>query len=67
VGLFKVVETQIVRNIVENIYWITADTFEVYQELLNVRSQAGQKNMTKLIAASLDATYEDLMRSLQAR
>ncbi len=66
-GLIKVVETRMVRNIVEKIYWITADTFEVDQELLNFTSQEGQENVTKIIAASLDATREDIMRSLQAR
>ena len=66
-GLIKVVETRMVRNVVEKIYWITADNFEVDQELLNFTSLEGQENVTKMIAASLDATREDIMRSLQAR
>jgi DNA-binding transcriptional ArsR family regulator len=66
-GLVRVVETRMVNNIMEKIYWITADTFEVDKDLLNFTSDAGHDNITRVIIASLEATREDILRSLQAR
>jgi DNA-binding transcriptional ArsR family regulator len=66
-GLIRVVETRMVNNIMEKIYWITADTFDVDKDLLNFTSDAGQENLTRVVTASLDATREDILRSLQAR
>ena len=51
----------------EKIYTITADTFEVDKELLNFTSDAGHENITSVVIAALDATREDILRSLQAR
>ena len=67
VGLVRVVETRMVKNIMEKIYWITADTFEVDKDLLNFTSDAGHEHITKVVTASLDATREDILRSFQAR
>jgi DNA-binding transcriptional ArsR family regulator len=66
-GLIRVVETRMVNHIMEKIYWITADTFDVEKDLLNFTSEAGHENITRVVTASLDATREDILRSLQAR
>ena len=66
-GLIRVVETRMVNNILEKIYWVTADTFDVDKNLLNFTSDAGQENITRVVTTSLDATREDILRSLQAR
>lgn len=66
-GLIRVVETHMVNNMMEKTYWITADTFEVEKDLLNFTSNAGRENLTKVVTAALDATREDILRSLQAR
>jgi hypothetical protein len=65
--LIRVVETRMVSNILEKIYWITADNFDVDKDLLNFTSDAGLENITRVITASVDATREDILRSLQAR
>jgi DNA-binding transcriptional ArsR family regulator len=66
-GFIRVVETRMVNNIMEKIYWITADTFDIDKDLLNFTSEAGHENITRVVTASLDATREDILRSLQAR
>jgi DNA-binding transcriptional ArsR family regulator len=66
-GLIRVVETRMVNNIVEKIYWVSADTFDVDKDLFNFTSDAGQENLSRVVTASLDATREDILRSLQAR
>jgi len=66
-GLIKVVKTRMVKNILEKIYWVTADRFEVDQELMNFSSQTGHENVSSMITASLDATRQEILRSLEAR
>jgi DNA-binding transcriptional ArsR family regulator len=66
-GLIRVVETRMINNILEKTYWVTADTFDVDKNLLNFTSDVGQENLTRVVRASLDATREDILRSLQAR
>ncbi|MBW6466313.1 MAG: helix-turn-helix domain-containing protein [Brevefilum sp.] len=66
-GLIRVVETRMVSNMMEKIYWITADTFDVDKDLLNFTSDKGHENITRVVTSALDATREDVLRSLQAR
>ncbi len=66
-GLIQVVETKTRNNIIEKIYWVTADDIDIEKDLLNFTSKNGQENITKVIASSLDATRADIMRSLQVR
>jgi hypothetical protein len=66
-GLIRVVETRLVNNIVEKIYWVTANEIEIDRDLLNFGSDAGQENVTRVMLASLDATREEMLRSLRAR
>lgn len=65
VGLIRVVETRTVKNIIEKIYWVTADDIEIDKDLLNFSSQSGQENVTSVIMSSIDATREDILRSLR--
>lgn len=67
VGLIRVVDTHTVNNIIEKIYWVTADEIDIDRALLNFASQDGQDNVTQVILSAVDATREDLLRSLQAR
>ena len=66
-GLIRVVETRIRNNIIEKIYWVTAEDIDIEKDLLNFSSKSGQENISKMIASSLDATRADIMRSLQVR
>jgi len=66
-GLIKVVETRTISNMIEKIYWVTAEEIEFNKELLNFSLEGGQENFVKVINSSLDSVREDMMRSLQAR
>lgn len=66
-GLIRVVETRTVNNIIEKIFWVTADDIDIDKDLLNFSSSSGQENVTRVAASMLDATREDIMRSLQVR
>jgi len=67
VGLLRVVETRTVNNIIEKIYWVTADDIEIDRDLLNFSSQNGQENLARVVRSAVDATREDILRSLRAR
>jgi predicted transcriptional regulator len=66
-GLVRVVETRTVNNIIEKIYWVTADDIDIDRSLLNFSFQDGQENITRVMLALVDATREDMLRSLRAR
>jgi DNA-binding transcriptional ArsR family regulator len=66
-GLIQVVETRLVANLMEKLYRSSATDFEVAPELLSFDSFEGKENINALLMASIDATREDLLRSLQAR
>lgn len=66
-GLIRVVDTRMVNNIVEKIYWVTADDIEIDRNLVNFSSPAGQDNVARVMRSSLDATREDILRTLQVR
>ncbi len=66
-GLIEVVETRMVSNMIEKLYWVTAEEIEFNKELLNFSLEEGQENLVKIITLSLDSVREDMMRSLQAR
>lgn len=66
-GLIKVVETRILNNLIEKVYWTTAEDVDVKKDLLNFSSEDGQENVTIMISSALDATREDILRSIQAR
>ncbi len=66
-GLIKVVGTRQVRNMVEKDYRATADTVEVDPRLLNFSTTEGQESLQAMLAATLDSTRDDILRSVQAR
>jgi DNA-binding transcriptional ArsR family regulator len=66
-GLLRVVETRMVGNMVEKLYHTAAERFEIKADLLSFSTAAGQKDAEQLVLSSLDATREDLLRSMEAR
>ncbi len=66
-GLIQVVETRTVSNMIEKLYWVTAEEIEFNTDLLNFSLDSGQENIAKIITSALDSVREDMMRSLQAR
>jgi DNA-binding transcriptional ArsR family regulator len=66
-GLIQVVATRQVRNMVEKDYRATADTVDVAPSLLNFNTSEGRENLQAMLAATLDSTREDILRSVQAR
>lgn len=67
VGLIKVVGTRQVRNMVEKDYRAAYDTIDVAPSLLNFNTTEGQANLQAMLAATLDTTRDDILRSVQAR
>ncbi len=68
-GLIKVVDTTIHGNLIEKHYWITAYQFKVDEEMFNfnVDTPEGTEQILTLLLANLNATREDLERSMYAR
>ncbi len=66
-GLIQVVDTRRINNIIEKFYWLTAEDIDFDRELLNFASEGGAENIARMVTSSLDATREDILRSLQAR
>jgi DNA-binding transcriptional ArsR family regulator len=66
-GLIRVVETRMVANMVEKVYRSAAYKLDVARELLDFQTDTGQQAITGLLTSGLEATREDLLRSLQAR
>jgi DNA-binding transcriptional ArsR family regulator len=66
-GIIRVVETRMVSNMVEKMYRAVAYNLEVAPDLLNFNTEQGKQTVAEIITSSLDATREDLQRSIQAR
>jgi DNA-binding transcriptional ArsR family regulator len=66
-NMISVVDTKTVNNIIEKYYWNTADDFEINNEILTFSNEVEVEDLHRLLAATLDATKEDFMRSLQAK
>ena len=67
ISLIQVVGTRQVRNMVEKDYRAAYDTLEVSPGLLNFSTLEGQANLQAMLAATLDTTRDDILRSVQAR
>lgn len=67
VGLIQVVGTRQVRNMVEKDYRAVYDTIDVAPGLLNFSTTEGQEHLQTVLAATLDTTRDDILRSVQAR
>lgn len=66
-GLIEVAETRMVANMVEKTYISTADLLDVDPSLLKFSKSGDNEPFNILIASTIDATREDIFRSLQAR
>ncbi len=66
-GIIQVVDTRMINNIVEKSYWLTAEDIEIDKDLINFSSDTGAENIARMVTSQLDATREDILRSLQAR
>lgn len=66
-GLIEVAETRTVANLIEKVYRATASEIDVEKDLLNFATREGKEGINALVASTIDATREDLLRSLQAR
>lgn len=65
-GLVRVVETRMVANMVEKVYRAVAHEFEVAPDLLNF-SDENRSALTDLLTGAIDATREEILRSISAR
>jgi hypothetical protein len=67
IGLIQVVDTRLHKNIVEKTYRSRFTSLAVDPALLNFNTEAGKENLNTALLATLDATRDDILRSLQAR
>ena len=68
-GFIQVVDTSQRGNLIEKHYWITAQNFQIDENMFNfnVDTVEGTEAISTLLLANIDATREDLARSLKAR
>jgi len=66
-GLIHVVETRMVANMVEKVYRAAAYKIDLAPDLLHFDSGSNREAMTEILTSSIDATREDLLRSVNAR
>lgn len=66
-GLIHVVETRMVANMVEKVYRAAAYKIDLAPDLLHFDGGSNREAMTEILTSSIDATREDLLRSVNAR
>lgn len=68
-GFIQLVDTMVHGNLIEKTYWVTAYRFEVAPEAFNfnVETPEGTEKIISLLMSNIDATREDLRRSIYAR
>lgn len=66
-GLIQVVDQRLVANLVEKLYRATAYNFEAAPSLLSFDTREGKAGINTVMVNALDATRDDLTRSLEAR
>lgn len=66
-GLIEVVETRMVFNMLEKKFKAAAEALEVDPSLFKFSKEGDNEPINILLASTIDATREDLFRSLQAR
>ena len=66
-GMIEVAETRMVSNMVEKVYQSNADQLDVDPSLLKFSKEGDNESFGILISSTIDATREDIIRSLQAR
>ncbi|MBK8782897.1 MAG: helix-turn-helix transcriptional regulator [Anaerolineales bacterium] len=66
-GLIEVAETRMVANMQEKKFRSNADLLDVDPALFNFSKEGDNEPINILLASTIDATRDDLLRSLQAR
>jgi len=66
IDLIEVVETRIVNNMIEKLYWLTAEEIDIDKNLFDFSSAEGHENLSNFILTSLESTRTKIMRSIQA-
>ena len=66
-GLIDVVETRMVGNLEEKRYQAVSTDFELAPGLINTSTEDGKAVANEVFVNTIDATRDDLLRSLQAR
>ena len=66
-GLIEVVETRMVANLEEKCYQAVATDFELAPGLITTSTEEGKEVANELFVSTIEATRDDLLRSLQAR
>ena len=66
-GMIEVAETRMVSNMIEKVYQSNADQLDVDPSLLKFSKEGDNESFNILISSTIDATREDIIRSLQAR
>ena len=65
-GLIRVVETRMVNNIVEKVFWTSAEELTIDNDLFKYSSDEGSEYLSRLVISNLDSVREDMVRSLEA-
>jgi DNA-binding transcriptional ArsR family regulator len=65
-GLIRVVETRMVNNIVEKVFWTSAEELTIDNDLFKYSSDEGSEYLSRLVISTLDSVREDMVRSLEA-
>jgi len=66
-GLIEVAETRMVSNMVEKVYRSSADLVDVDPSLFKFAREGANESFNMVINSTIDATRDDIIRSLQAR
>ncbi|MEJ2757777.1 MAG: helix-turn-helix domain-containing protein [Anaerolineales bacterium] len=68
-NIIRVVDTVVHGNLIEKHYWITAYQFQLDEEMFNfqVDTPEGTEQLVNLLLTNLNATREDIQRSMYAR
>lgn len=66
-GMIEVAETRMVANMLEKTYRSAAHLLDVDPALFNFSKEGNNEPIHILLSSTIDATREDLLRSLQAR
>lgn len=66
-GLIQEVDSIVKANIIEKVYWITAYDCQMDENLCNFSTLEGQQSIITTMLTPVDATHEDIRRSLEAR
>ena len=66
-GLIEVAETRMVANMVEKVYRSSADILDVDPALFKSSREGENETLHMAVTSTIDATRDDLLRSLQAR